>query len=137
MGARVLVIDDQAVMLAAAGNALRAAGLEVLTTSQTVGAARHLRGCELVLLDYHMPGLDGPAVLSSLREAAAGMEERPDFYLYTSDAAAACGWQALGFDGAIANKGDEEHLVLQVQAALRGRKLRQVRVRASKAPPPR
>jgi CheY-like chemotaxis protein len=135
MAGHVLLIDDQAVVLATAGSALRAAGIEVVATSQTVGIARHLRGCDLVLLDYHMPGLDGREVLRSLREAAAGLEERPDFYLFTSDLAAARDYAASGFDGAIANKGDDEHLVLQVHAAIRGRRLRNLR--GSKAPPSR
>ncbi len=135
MNGRVLVIDDQAVVLSRITTALQGAGLEVVATAQTVGAARHLRGCDLVLIDLHMPGLDGAAVLASLREAAAGLEERPDFYLFTSDTEAARDWQAAGFDGAISHKGDEEHVVLQVLAAVRGRRLRSVR--KSKAPPSR
>ncbi len=132
MPGHVLVIDDQEHVLVRVSNALRSVGVEVVVTSQTVGAARFLRGCELVLLDYHMPGLDGAAVLASLREAAAKMDDRPQFYLYTSDSNAAKDWQAAGFDGILANKGDDEHMVLQVQAALRGRRLRQAR--RSKAP---
>lgn len=134
MNGRILVIDDQAWVLARIGGALRASGLEVVATSQTVGAGRHLRGCDLVLLDLHMPGLDGTSVLASLREAAAQMNERPDFYLFSSDPSASRDWHAAGFDGAITSKGDDEHVVLQVHAALRARRLRQV-ARRSKAPP--
>ncbi len=54
---RILVIDDSEVVLARIRGALVGAGYDVVTSSQTVGAARYLRGCNLVIVDFHMPGL--------------------------------------------------------------------------------
>src|SRR5438132_1616695 len=84
-GHRILVIDDSEVMLARIKKALLADGHTVTTTAQTVGNARHLAACDLVIIDYHMPGIDGFAVQQQLRGAAAQLEKQPLFYLYTSD----------------------------------------------------
>lgn len=120
----VLVIDDQDAVLARTATALRGVGINVVTTTQTVGIAHHLRSCDLVLVDYHMPGRDGASVAQSLLEAAGAMDDRPSILLYTSDPQACRDWQRRGFDGLLSNKGDDEHLVVQVQAALRTRRLR-------------
>lgn len=121
---RVLVIDDDEAVLARVAAALEAASIEPIVTTQIVGTAKHLRSCDLVLVDFHMPGLDGASVVASLRAALEGVEERPSFYLFTSDAEAARTWKGAGFDGCLSNKGDDEHVVLQVQAALRTRRVR-------------
>jgi len=94
----------------------------VVTTTQTVGAARHLRGVDLVLLDYHMPGITGDAVAQSLRAAASAVGFTPDIYLYTSDQTVS--QHRPGFDGGFAKKGDDDALLAQVDAAFRLRRLR-------------
>jgi two-component system, OmpR family, response regulator len=87
-----------------------------------VGAARHLRGVDLVILDYHMPGITGEAVAQSLRAAADTVGISPDIYLYTSDPSVS---QHLpGFDGGFSRKGDDEALLAQVDAAFRLKRLR-------------
>lgn len=116
---RILVIDDSDAVLARVRTELSAAGYEVVATSQTVGAARHLPGCELVILDYHMPGIGGQGVLESLRAATSSWAKAPLFYLYTSDRAIGPAYRRLGFDGAFSNKGDDVTLVRQVEAAFR------------------
>ncbi len=121
---RVLYIDDSEVFLERVRTALGDAGYEVVATTQTVGAARHLAGCDLVLVDYHMPGFDGASVLASLRAAVEKSEQKPSFYLYTSNKAIASDYSILGFDGALQHKGDDRALVPQVDAAMRMRKLR-------------
>ncbi|MCA9633348.1 MAG: response regulator [Myxococcales bacterium] len=121
---RILVIDDSQAVLARAQAALNEAGYEVITTSQTVGTARHLRSCQLVIIDYHMPGIDGGEVLSSLRNAAKTAGSTPLFYLYTSDADLVGKGRALGFDGSFTDKGNDEALVSQVNAAFRLIRLR-------------
>jgi two-component system, OmpR family, response regulator len=118
-GRRILVIDDSDVMLDRIRRALEAEGHDVVTTTQAVGNARHIPTCDLVIIDYHMPGIDGATVIQSLRRAATSGDHACQFYLYTSDAAIAKNYKKLGFDGVIANKGDEKALVRQVWAVLR------------------
>jgi two-component system, OmpR family, response regulator len=118
----VLIIDDSVALLTRLRERLSVEGYEVVTTTQTVGAARHLLKCDLALIDYHMPGIDGGAVLSSLRGACR--DRQPLFFLFTSDAKVAPTYRALGFDGVITNKGDDDSLVKQLAAALRMVKLK-------------
>src|SRR5690606_33767476 len=93
-------------------------------TTQTVGIARHLRQCDLVIIDYHMPGLDGRAVLDSLKSAAQSCGATPLFYLYTSDATLVSQYRQLGFDGVFSQKGSADALVRQVEAVFRLQRLR-------------
>lgn len=121
---RILLIDDSEAVLGVARGALASAGYEVVATTQTVGTARHLKECDLVVLDYHMPGLDGRAVLQSLRAAASAMSARPLFYLYTSDLDLERRAAELGFDGAVHRKGNGEALLQEVDAVFRMLRLR-------------
>ncbi|MGK4006783.1 response regulator [Sorangium sp. So ce1036] len=120
---RILVVDDSEIVLMRIRVELSSAGYDVVTTTQLVGTARHLRGCDLVIIDLHMPGLDGSQIVSSLRSAVPAGEAPPLFYLYTTDAAAGRRYAELGFDGVFGKKGDLLALTPQVQAALRLRKL--------------
>jgi two-component system OmpR family response regulator len=120
---RILVIDDSEIVLMRIRVELSSAGYDVVTTTQLVGMARHLRGCELVVIDFYMPNLDGGTVVTSLKAAMPAGERPPLFYLYTADRAASERYAELGFDGAFGRKGDLLALTPQVQAALRIRKL--------------
>src|SRR5438445_8553942 len=134
-GRNILVIDDSEVMLARIKKALVTDGHNVTTTTQTVGNARHLASCDLVVIDYHMPGIDGFAVHEQLRGAAAQLQRRPLFYLYTSDPSVVA--QAKGFDGCFTNKGDEAQLIQQVRAVFRLSQIRAManKTRAGSSPP--
>ncbi len=134
-GHHILVIDDSEVMLARIKKALLADGHTVTTTTQTVGSARHLSSCDLVIIDYHMPGIDGFAVQQQLRGAAAQLQRVPLFYLYTSDPTVVA--QAKGFDGCFTNKGDEAQLIQQVRAVYRLSQIRAManRSRTASSPP--
>ncbi|NUQ77359.1 MAG: response regulator [Polyangiaceae bacterium] len=123
---RVLVIDDSEFVLARVKSVLAAAGYDVQTTTQTVGTGRYLRNCDLVLLDFHMPGIDGGQVLSSLRNAAQTASNPCSFYLFTSDEEVASRYASLGFDGVIRNKGDLTALAGQVRAAFRMNKMKAI-----------
>jgi two-component system OmpR family response regulator len=116
---RILVIDDNEAVLNSIVTVLSGAGYDVIATQQTVGAARHLKGCELVIIDYHMPGLHGGDVVRSLRAAAVTLQVSPAFYLYTSDALVEQKPKALGFDGVFTRKGQGAWLAHQVEAAFR------------------
>jgi two-component system OmpR family response regulator len=113
----ILVIDDSELLLERIKLRLEVEGHRVITTTQTVGAARHLLGARLVIIDWHMPGISGGEVLKSFRAAVAASAQKPLFYLYTSDANVAAAGKALGFDGTFINKGNEDSLVRQVKAA--------------------
>ena len=131
---RILVVDDNEPMLARIRATLSAVGYEVVTSSQPVGNARHLKSCDLVILDFHMPGIDGGEVLASMRAATAASETTCLFYLYTSDERLADDFARLGFDGSFTHKGDEKALVPQVKAVFRLLKLRALGARG-KGPP--
>jgi two-component system OmpR family response regulator len=127
----ILVIDDSEVLLSRIKKALVDDGHVVTTTTQTVGNARHLATCDLVIIDYHMPGINGLAVQQAMRAAAAHLDHEPLFYLYTSDRAVSATYAELGFDGAFP-KGDEAVLAQQVRAVFR---LSQIRAMAQRERP--
>jgi CheY-like chemotaxis protein len=135
---RILVIDDSEVMLGRIRRALTAAGYEVTTTTLAVGNARFIPNCDLVIIDYHMPGIEGDTVIAGMRTSVERSGHDCLLYLYTSDRAVAARYAELGFDGCFTSKGDEETLVRQVASAFRRRKIRAVaeRTRPSTAPGP-
>jgi serine/threonine-protein kinase len=118
-GKHVLIIDDSAVILDNARRVLEADGYRVTTTSQTVGAARHLVDCDLALIDFHMPGFNGGAVIQSLRGASMASGRTCLFYLFTSDQEVAKDYARMGFDGSLTGKGDDGALLRGVRAAFR------------------
>lgn len=69
MPERVLVVDDDAQMLKAVTNALRARGYEVLTAGTGEGALSLAaeEDLDLVLLDLGLPGIEGREVIERLR----------------------------------------------------------------------
>jgi serine/threonine-protein kinase len=127
---RILVIDDSEVMLSRIKAALANEGYDVVTTTQAVGNARHIPNCDLVIIDYHMPGIDGGTVIRSLKSAAHGMDDPPLFYLYTSDPTVAKKHAELGFDGVFGSKGDQTVLVRDVKAVFRMLQMRAMKKKA-------
>ena len=126
-GKHVLIIDDSAVILDNARRVLEADGYRVTTTSQTVGAARHLVDCDLALIDFHMPGFNGGAVIQSLRGASSASGKTCLFYLFTSDHEVAKDYARMGFDGSLTGKGDDSALLRGVRAAFRVLQMRAMR----------
>ena len=116
---KILVIDDSEVMLTRIKRVLEAEGYDVSTTSRAVGNARYIPSTDLCIIDYHMPGIDGGTVISSLKSATESGGHACLFYLYTSDPKVAQDYQRLGFDGSLGDKGNEEALVRQVRAVFR------------------
>ena len=131
---RVLIIDDSEVLLDRMKRALGAEGYDVTTTSRAVGNARHIPNSDLVIIDFHMPGIDGGTVMASLRGAEGEKKAHSCvFYLYSSDTT--LDFRALGFDGALTGKGDEEALVRQVRAIVRLSHLRAMKKTKPPVPP--
>ncbi|MCR5789227.1 MAG: response regulator [Lachnospiraceae bacterium] len=70
---KILLIDDDEDMLAMTGRWLEKAGYEVMRAASGKDALSLLETSvpDLILLDYAMPEMDGPAVLSAIREREA------------------------------------------------------------------
>ena len=69
-GATVLVVDDQPVNIQMVGSLLAAAGFDVMPARSGSEALTRIRARmpDLILLDLLMPGMDGFAVLATLRD---------------------------------------------------------------------
>jgi two-component system OmpR family response regulator len=130
---RILIVDDSETILTRAKAALTASGYEVVTTSQTVGSSRYLGTSDLAIIDFHMPGLDGKDLASSMRRALVKSSSECKLYLYTTDEAIAADYRRLGFDGSFTMKGNEKALVDQVRAFFRMRGMMGLAARVKKA----
>jgi DNA-binding response OmpR family regulator len=91
----ILIVDDEELLRAFLRRGLRAEGYEVdVARDGATGLERALAGgCELVILDLRLPGLDGLSVLKALRARAptlpvlilsAGTTSRPSCSASTS-----------------------------------------------------
>ena len=96
-GRRVLVVDDNKVNQAVARAILEAAGAVVDTADDGVDCLEALRGggFEAVLMDVHMPRMDGEEALARIRAGEAGDRGVPVLAL-TADAMAGDGDRLLG-----------------------------------------
>ena len=99
---RILVADDNPINLAVARAILESAGAFIETVSDGNQALDRLRtgAFDLVLMDIHMPIMDGIEAVRRLRDGQAGRSDMPVIAL-TADVAAgeAERLMALGFDG--------------------------------------
>jgi DNA-binding NarL/FixJ family response regulator len=120
----IVVIDDSFLILDRIRERLSAEGYKVRTTTGQTVALKLVQNADLAIVDFHMPGVDGAEMLSSLRQS------HPNgnclYYLYTSDREVATRYQELGFDGAFLRKGEEAALVPQVGAVFRTIRMRKL-----------
>jgi signal transduction histidine kinase/ActR/RegA family two-component response regulator len=97
-GMRVLLVDDEPVVLAVVGELLRASGAEVHAASDPAEAgawfASHAAEVSLALLDGNMPGLTGWQLAVRLREARPNLPIVALTGAATSEAEAS--WRAAG-----------------------------------------
>lgn len=121
----IVVIDDSYVLLERIRSSLRAEGYEVYVTTAAAAAAVRIRTADLAIIDFHMPGADGPQVLAMLKSSAPSGSPCL-YYLYTSDKEVATRYRDYGFDGAFLRKGEEAVLVAQVGAVFRTIRLRKL-----------
>jgi CheY-like chemotaxis protein len=98
---RVLVADDNPINLAVARAVLEAAGAAIDTAGNGAEALERLRveAFDLVLLDVHMPLMDGVEAVGRIRDGQAGRADVPVIAL-TADAMAGeeARLKSLGFD---------------------------------------
>ena len=122
-GLSILYLDDSPTALREVESRLASLG-HVVRTAATVSEAKWMmNGCELIIIDFHMPGTDGAQALMELQTAQPA-NARPVYYLYTSDTAVAGRYKELGFDGALTWKGNLDALGPQVQSIARIVKMR-------------
>ena len=128
----ILYLDDSEAQLANVGRELSRLGHDVRLATRVGDATRSVNAADLVMIDFHMPDIDGAEALSRLRKAVRGAKPIA-FYLYTSDREVATSYKSLGFDGAFVEKGDSAALPKQVEAAGRMLQLRRFRYERQKA----
>ncbi len=131
-GLRIVYLDDSEVQLRDVARALHGAGHTVHMADSITLAGRHIATTDLVIIDFHMPGLNGAESLPLLRKHVPHGEVVL-FYLYTSDRNVATAYKSHGFDGAFTGKGNTDELVRQVDAARRMLKLKRFRQDRSNA----
>lgn len=101
-GARILVVEDHNVNRAATLELLEVAGFETLEADNAQTALALLRDAHVdaVLLDLHMPGEGGDAVLRAIRAGDAGPRDLPAFFVSADVTVQAReSMQSLGADG--------------------------------------
>jgi putative two-component system response regulator len=123
--ARILVVDDQEPNVRALSRILSAAGYRAIQTTTDPTTVRHL--CrefdpDLVLLDLHMPTLDGVAIVEQLRAAAAPQTYLPVLML-TGDGSAASRRRALaaGATDFVAKPFEMDEVLLRIRNLLETR----------------
>jgi len=120
----IVVVDDSYLILDRIRERLSAEGYHVRTTTGQSAAMKLVQNADLAIIDFHMPGVDGAEMLSSLRQSHP--QGNCLYYLYTSDREIATRYQQLGFDGAFMRKGEEAALVPQVGAVFRTIRMRKL-----------
>ena len=113
----VLFLDDSAAVLNQVAEALFELGYEVHTATSVKQAQQKLARAHIVIIDYHMPEMDGQEAMRLLRRG--DRDDTRSFYLYTTDASVAGSYKELGFDGAFTWKGDMDMLASQLASAAR------------------
>jgi DNA-binding response OmpR family regulator len=119
----VIIIDDSFTLLKRAQDRLQADGLTVRTYTRADLTRDDLEGVDVVLIDFHMPGLTGRDVVARLRAVTKEAGFAPVFLLHSTDDRMAAASKEMGFDGAVTQKGNFDLLAKQVAGALRLKKL--------------
>lgn len=126
---RILYLDDSTAALEAMEIALDPQ-LYNLRTAATLGEALPwVARSELVIVDFHMPGINGSEAVVRMREYAG--DPPPVFYLYTTDTTIAVKYRIHGFDGAFTEKGNPKMLVAKLATAVRLLKMSRLRITKS------
>ena len=120
---KLVLVDDQALVQQGVATLLEMSGaFEVVATLESGQAltdwlGEHPSGCDLVLLDFHMPGQDGIETLKSLKPAL----RTPVVFLSTfADAALSREARRNGASGWLAKSVEISELVSALQAVAAG-----------------
>jgi CheY-like chemotaxis protein len=100
----ILFVDDNQAQLDEMRDALSSTLYKLSTATTLQEAKERMAQCnpELVIIDYHMPRLNGEQCLRELRPLGL---ENTRFYLYTADANVFRQHREMGFDGVLMLKG--------------------------------
>jgi len=122
-GPIVLVVDDEDVIVEVLALVLSSEGYDVHTQSSGAGAVEWLRGhdCDLVLLDFMMPGMDGGAVGDAVRALPGGA--RVAIVMSSALPERRVRERFPGYDAFLQKPYEMEHLLMVVErlTALQGR----------------
>lgn len=127
---RILYLDDSATALSEVHGALSAEGHHVRTAATVGEAAPWLDVSDIVIIDFHMPGINGAEALVEL-QSKVSQQPGPVYYLYTTDTSVAVSFRAHGFHGAFTDKGNVATLSTQLATAARLLKMRRFVARGS------
>jgi two-component system, sensor histidine kinase len=120
-GRAVLIVDDNAINLAVARTVLEAVGAVVETADDGAQALERLaaQGFDAVLMDVHMPGMDGIEALRRIRAGEAGDPHVP-VIAFTADAMSgeAARLVGLGFNAAEAKPVVPAQLIATLSAVI-------------------
>ena len=102
---RILVIDDSITLLSKVKERLAKDGYEILTTTNAVANTALLKGCDLVIIDFHMPGYpEGEALVPHGVSVVVGA---PSAFRFTATARPERHLAAALLLGADARDGDD------------------------------
>lgn len=119
---RALVVDDEEYNLIALSALLERRGFQVTRAGAATAALDHLRTHkpDLILLDYDMPDITGPALARRLREATPANQPQPLILAVTAYSTIEKRHECLvaGMDGFLGKPLTEEHLQAALDDAL-------------------
>ena len=120
---RVLIVDADADTRHTLSDALRSAGLRVITAASASQALALAEPRDVVVIDLSMPGEDGYTLIRRLRELGAPVRRRLPAVALTAHASADDRRRALeaGFDAYLVKPVDGKELVARVARLLQGR----------------
>ena len=130
--AKVLIVDDEPANISALRRVVMAAGYQVLATTSPLEALTlyHERAPEIMLLDLHMPELDGIGVIQRLKQAAPSQAFLPVLVL-TGDTSPDARRRVLaaGAKDFVAKPFDMDEVLLRIRNLLEtGRLYREIKI---------
>lgn len=123
MSSKILIVDDSALVLAMASDALKAAGYEVFTAANGIEANSYIYSTtnkpDLIILDIMMPLLDGNKISKILKKQNHSQDIPIVFISSKSEAELVSLVQEAGADGYICKPFTPQSIVTCVRKVLK------------------
>ena len=120
---KILVVDDAEQTLMRLKKLLEAKGYTVVTArnaDEAIAAARKSKGLDLLIADFHMPGLDGLTMFKAIRQLP-NFASLPSIFLTTETTAEIkSASRKAGVKAWVVKPFNDESLLNLVQVVLRG-----------------